>query len=95
MYDDFLNIEWDDKPVSNLRLIDVRFHCPCAHCQNLRDEINPKHLLYFKQDEAIVKNIELSGKYALKIDWADGHNMGIYEFPLLKKISEIQGISKL
>ena len=31
-------------------------------------------------------NVEAVGHYAIKIDWSDGHNTGIYSFDHLRKI---------
>jgi DUF971 family protein len=33
-----------------------------------------------------ILNVEQVGHYAIKIDWSDGHNTGIYSFEHLRKI---------
>lgn len=85
--DGMLVIQWDNNESSNIRLTDLRYYCPCAHCEKLRDADKVDHIHYFKGDQVEITNIHLTGQYALSIVWADGHNTGIYEFPLLQSLS--------
>jgi len=32
-------------------------------------------------------SVELAGNYALKLDWSDGHNSGIYGWEYLRNLS--------
>ncbi|MGB5849681.1 MAG: gamma-butyrobetaine hydroxylase-like domain-containing protein [Ignavibacteriaceae bacterium] len=34
-----------------------------------------------------VSGIEAVGSYAIQINWQDGHNTGIYEYPFLKNLA--------
>ena len=34
------------------------------------------------------ESASLAGRYALRIVWADGHDTGIYDFPLLRRLSD-------
>lgn len=86
---DVLFLEWNDGNKSEIRLTDLRFNCPCAHCQIEREE-SGDHVLLFKENEVKIKNISLSGSYAINIVWDDGHNMGYYEFEFLKKLSDMK-----
>ena len=35
-----------------------------------------------------VRRAELVGNYALQIVWEDGHNTGLYDFGLLRRLSQ-------
>ena len=65
----------------------LRCECPCASCVN---EFTGERIL---NPDSIPDTIEpvgvnFSGNYALKIDWADGHNTGIYTWELLRKLAD-------
>ena len=42
----------------------------------------------FQMYEPVLKmlNVEPMGHYAIRIDWSDGHNTGIYSYDYLRKI---------
>lgn len=60
----------------------LRLRCHCAQC---REEMSGRPLL----DPATVPedirplSIALMGSYAIRIDWSDGHDTGIYPFEYL------------
>lgn len=63
----------------------LRLRCRCAQCQ---EEMTGRPIL----DPATVpedvgpKTIALMGSYAIRIDWSDGHDTGIYTFEYLLQI---------
>lgn len=75
-------ITWEETHVGVYPARDLRLRCQCASCV---DEVTRQPLL----DPAMVPEdvrpltISLVGNYAVKIDWSDGHNTGIYTYDLL------------
>ena len=63
----------------------VRLRCRCAMCQ---EEMTGRPIL----DPATVPEdlgttgIRLVGSYAIRVDWTDGHDTGIYTFEYLLQI---------
>jgi DUF971 family protein len=98
--DEKLEILWQDGQRSVYKLAYLRSLCPCATCKMIREgrdphDISPtaakKPLLNilpgnYAQPLTVVK-AELVGNYALKIDWSDDHDTGIYSFEYLRSIS--------
>lgn len=82
-----LGIIWNDKHQSIMTVRKVRLQCRCANCvdewtheKRLKDSDVP-------QDVKPIK-IESVGRYALQIDWSDGHTSGIYPFEALRRLCE-------
>lgn len=75
-------ITWEEDHEGTYPARELRIACQCASCV---DEITRVRLL----DPATVPEnigalaISLVGNYAIKIDWSDGHNTGIYTYDLL------------
>jgi len=87
-----LHIEWDDGVDSSIELKTLRKLCPCASCSEQRINQSDSYIpLYFEDQIKLVEIFEV-GNYAIGIKWKDGHNTGIYEFPLLRKISQARNI---
>ncbi len=78
-------ITWEDDHKSIYPARDLRLRCQCAQC---RDEITglplldpdtvPEHISPLK--------VSLVGRYAIRIDWNDGHSTGIYTYDFLYAI---------
>ncbi len=82
-----LFIEWDDGTESLTELKAIRHFCPCAFCSDQRLNQSPSYIpLYFEGQVKVDKIFEV-GTYAVGIAWKDGHNTGIYEFPLMRQIA--------
>ncbi|MBF0288990.1 MAG: DUF971 domain-containing protein [SAR324 cluster bacterium] len=80
---DDLYILWKDGHESHYAFFQLRDACPCASCV---DEITGKKRL---DPATISSNIRLRscdyiGNYALRINWSDGHNTGLYSFKFLR-----------
>ena len=84
---DALEIAWADGKVSRYRVYDLRVACPCASCV---DEVTGERLLDPRRVPAAVKPLRIRsvGNYAIKIDWSDGHDTGIYTFDRLRGLAE-------
>ena len=84
-----LTIDWADGQRSGIDLALLRKHCPCATCRTERDGEDKNPLRVLKADPVGVRVIDarLVGHYAIQFDWSDGHNTGIFNFKLLRKLS--------
>ncbi len=82
-----LSIVWADGTESLLDVRALRLACGCAHCV---DEWSGEALLApdsVPEDVAPV-GIHSVGRYAIQIDWSDGHATGIYPFERLRKLAD-------
>ena len=82
-----LVIAWSNGRESRYNLAELRRACPCAHCRELRDA--DEGGLTLLQPEAAsataeVRGVSLVGRYGLRIEWADGHDHGIYTFEFFR-----------
>jgi len=75
-------ITWEEGHVGRYAARDLRLACQCASC---RDEMTGAPLLapdHIPEDIRPLA-IALVGSYAIRIDWSDGHNTGIYAYDAL------------
>ena len=82
-----LSILWADGIESLLDVRALRLACGCANCV---DEWSGEMLL---GEESIPSDIapvgiQPVGRYAIQIDWSDGHDTGIYPFERLRKLAD-------
>lgn len=80
-----VKITWQDGHESVYPVRELRLACPCAGCL---DEMTGQIRLIatsVPQDVHPLK-IDLVGRYAITIQWSDGHSTGIYPFELLRKL---------
>ena len=82
-----LYIKWDDDVESTIELKTLRRFCPCATCSEQRVSRSSSYIPLFFEDQIKVDKIFSVGSYAVGFAWKDGHNTGIYEFPLLRQIA--------
>jgi DUF971 family protein len=83
-------LAWQTEPVYELGFWELRCACTCAACV---DEITGRAILQperVDREVAPVK-LELSGNYALKITWSDGHNTGLFTWDRLQQLCELAG----
>ncbi len=80
-----LGITWTDHSSQTFDVVMLRRKCPCAKCI---DEHTGEKILKDEDisDELRPVKIDSVGRYALSIEFDDGHNTGIYTFEMLKKI---------
>jgi DUF971 family protein len=90
-----VDIEWKDAHRSHYSFPFLRDACPCALCNDEREKAGrepgqsaspaPGTLPIFKP---AVKptSAEGVGKYAIKFQWNDGHDLGIYSWEVLRNI---------
>jgi DUF971 family protein len=88
-----IQIDWKDGHLSKYSLGYLRDECPCATCTGAHGT-EPEKSNYsapaapFPMFKPTLKmlNVEPVGHYAIRIEWSDGHNTGIYSFDHLRKI---------
>lgn len=91
-----IRIEWSDGSVREYGVKELRKSCPCAGCwekQNQREQqqADPLSLPVLSPTETVpvrIAGMKPVGLYAYKIDFSDGHNLGIYTFDLLRKLGK-------
>jgi DUF971 family protein len=81
-----LSITWADGLTSDFPLAWLRRHCPCAACRTEQDKPALLPILSSRASDCRVLGAELVGNYAIRFDWSDGHNTGIYDFRLLRQL---------
>jgi ATP-binding protein involved in chromosome partitioning len=80
-----LAISWADGHESVYDVRELRLACACAHCidewtgQNRLDPVSVP-------EDVRPESVRSVGRYALQIDWSDGHTTGIYPFRRLREL---------
>jgi DUF971 family protein len=76
-------IEWDDGHTTVYRTSELRRICPCARCV---DELTGAALLdpVTVAEDMSQSDVRLVGNYAISVQFADGHDTGIYPFKMLR-----------
>ncbi|MFK7824675.1 MAG: DUF971 domain-containing protein [Oligoflexales bacterium] len=79
-----LGIIWSDGLESSFNVVDLRRSCPCAVCV---DEMTGKRKLLASEVASSVRPVTVKsvGRYALNVEFNDGHNTGIYSFESLRR----------
>jgi DUF971 family protein len=82
-----LLVRWDDGRESKFPPRWLRARCPCAECV---EEWSGKRVVGDEQVKADVKPQGMNevGRYAMQIQWSDGHSTGIYSWDYLRKLRE-------
>ena len=93
-----IQIDWKDGHHSQYALGYLRDECPCATCTGAhgtapqKSDYSAPQSTPFQMFKPAIKmlHVEAVGHYAIRIDWSDGHNTGIYSFEHLRKICPCQ-----
>jgi len=90
-----MEIDWRDGHHSSYSFVFLRDACPCALCEDERGKagrepgepmkLAPGALPMFKA-AAKPLSAEGVGKYAIKFNWNDGHDLGIYSWSFLREV---------
>jgi len=90
-----MEIDWNDGHHSSYTFAYLRDACPCALCDEERTKngrkpgdppkLAPGALPMFKAAAKPTKT-EAVGKYAIRFDWNDGHNLGMYSWEFLRDV---------
>jgi DUF971 family protein len=81
-----LVILWSGGPRVAIPAVQLRDQCPCASCI---EEGTGRKILDPSKIPADIRPLQVTGvgHYALKIQWSDGHDTGIYTWETLRRIS--------
>jgi len=84
-----LTVTWRDASVSVYPVDYLRQRCPCATCRETREETNPLRIL---SDDMLTTHVHVVrvqpvGRYAISLEFSDGHATGIYSFQYLEEIA--------
>ncbi|MEZ4814520.1 MAG: P-loop NTPase [Bdellovibrionota bacterium] len=79
-----LKISWNNGKQSLVTFRDLRFLCPCASCVDegtgvrkiKKEDVDPN---------VVPMRTETVGHYAIRIQWSDGHDTGLYSYDYLWK----------
>jgi len=73
----YLEIDWNDKRTITYLYTDLRVLCPCASCRGHTPELAK---VISGKESVKITHIELTGNYAIRIEFDDGHGTGLYTF---------------
>lgn len=79
-----VRIVWDDGHQSEYRNDYLRDRCPCAACRERPQRRLP--VVNESGDALYPVQIGLVGRYAVSIQWSDGHDTGIYSYQTLRAL---------
>ena len=86
-----LAIRWLDNTESFIDLEALRRACPCATCSGEPDalgNIYKGEVVYDPARSFTMTSYSMIGGYAFQPVWGDGHQTGLYTFPLLRRLGE-------
>ncbi len=85
-----LCVRWSDGSQSRYDLDGLRRSCPCALCREAHEESDELSVLSGEALSATAEaqRVEFVGRYGLRIEWADGHDHGIYTFDFFRQLDE-------
>ncbi|OFV98386.1 MAG: hypothetical protein A3H28_02505 [Acidobacteria bacterium RIFCSPLOWO2_02_FULL_61_28] len=81
-----VRIRWSDGKASVFPARFLRLACRCAHCV---DEMTGRRVLQESSVPQDVRPLAIApvGRYAIEIQWSDGHRTGIYTWDLLYRLA--------
>ena len=91
-----IKIDWKDGHTSEYGLMYLRDKCPCATCSGSHGtpprvpEADVAMANPFQMYKPALKmlSVEPVGNYAIRINWSDGHNAGIYSYDHFRRICQ-------
>jgi len=81
-----LSILWSDGVESVYPVRELRLACACAQCVDEwtgAGRLEPASV----PEDVHPRAIQPVGRYAIQIDWSDGHDTGIYPFRRLRELA--------
>lgn len=81
-----LAIHWADGERSVFDVRELRLACACASCVDEwtgAQRLDPSSV----PEDVRPRRIEGVGRYAIQIEWSDGHSTGIYPFRRLRELA--------
>jgi len=84
-----MEIAWDDVS-GRVTLADMRKMCPCALCDELREQQSQSQGLHMistnEMPSAVLNEVIPVGNYAVQMRWQDGHDTGLYTYGYLREL---------
>lgn len=91
-----LSVDWNDGHKGRHALQLLRRYCPCASCKVEAEEREATEMFpILTPGKNQLKSLETIGNYALRLQWGDGHNTGIYTYDYLRQICECSICQKI
>ena len=88
-----IKIDWKDGHHSEYGLTYLRDKCPCAACTGAHgtpprepESAKPANPFQMYTPKLKMLGVEPVGNYAIRINWSDGHNSGIYSYEHFRQI---------
>jgi ATP-binding protein involved in chromosome partitioning len=84
-----LEIGWADGTTGSLEVRALRLACGCAVCVDEwsgRERLDPASV----PEDVHPLKIQPVGRYAIQIEWSDGHTSGIYPFARLRELMDAE-----
>jgi DUF971 family protein len=87
-----IKIDWRDGHHSEYALQYLRDNCPCAQCAGTHgtpragESAKDKDPFQLYKPALKISGAEPVGNYAIRFEWNDGHNTGIYSYEHLRAI---------
>ena len=88
-----IQIDWKDGHHSDYGLVWLRDKCPCASCTGAHgteprkpETGTPATAFPMFKPALKMLAVEAVGNYAIRINWSDGHNSGIYSYEHFRSI---------
>lgn len=86
-----LSIQWKDGLLSEIPYRELREKCPCARCNAEKQQKDPFRMIptddYWEKLHLV--GIQTVGRYAVQLQWSDGHKTGIYTFNFLRELADL------
>jgi len=82
-----LAIHWEDGVESVYEVRGLRLACGCAECVDEwsgEERLDPASV----PEDVHPRSIKPVGRYAIQVDWSDGHSTGIYPFERLRALAD-------
>jgi len=90
-----IKIDWKDGHHSEYDLQYLRDECPCATCTGAhgtppapKSGSQPASPFQMYKPTLKMLGVEPVGNYAIRINWSDGHNSGIYSYEHFRRLCQ-------
>jgi DUF971 family protein len=83
-------LSWNTGDAFSVPYVELRLYCPCANCV---DEHTGERTIQRSAIDPSIRptGVQLIGRYAIQINWNDGHSTGMYHYDRLFELCKKQG----
>lgn len=88
--DESLTVIWSNGRESVYPIQMLRARCPCAGCKELRTQMGKSRLTVLPDtgsSRVTAVTAQMVGNYAVRIEFSDGHDSGIFSFAYLWELA--------